>query len=360
MVLNTKSQFTSLLMKWHEEHARELPWKSDRDPYKIWLSEIILQQTRVEQGLPYYLKILEQFPNLDALANADEDELMQLWQGLGYYSRARNLLFTAKYIQSELRGKFPNNYSDLLKLKGIGPYTAAAISSFAFDEVRAVIDGNVIRVLSRIFGIEIPFDSSKGKKVFEQLASELISQDDPATYNQAIMDFGATQCLPKKPNCISCTFRSTCKAYVQNQVIEFPVRSKKVLKKDRYFYYYVLITPENEVLIRKRSADDIWKGLYEFPLMECNEEEFSRSKHAVYPDFFNKLYIDKIDKTNATFQYKQVLTHRIIHAKFITIRTSFKDKSFPENNYLVDYENLCNFAFPKLIDWFIEEKLISL
>ena len=264
-----KSHFSKILMDWYEPDARPMPWKAEKNPYLVWLSEVILQQTRVEQGLPYFQRFKNRYPAVEDLANAPEDELMKLWEGLGYYSRARNLHSTAKFIANVLNGIFPTAYNDILKLKGVGPYTASAISSFAFGLPHAVVDGNVYRVLSRIFGIDDAIDSTKGKNNFNSLAQELLDKENPAEYNQAIIDFGAIQCSPKSPSCEDCPFNGQCFAFLNNQVDLFPVKSKKIKKKTRFFNYLIL-NSNDKLLIGKRSEKDIWRNLYEFPIIETN------------------------------------------------------------------------------------------
>lgn len=352
--------FAQILLKWHKKNSRTLPWKKDKDPYKIWISEIILQQTRVAQGLPYYERFIQRFPDIHSLASAPEDELMQLWQGLGYYSRARNLHYSAKLIVDKWDSRFPDNYRDILTLKGIGPYTAAAIASFAFDENKAVVDGNVIRVLSRIFEIETPFDSTKGKKIFQEKADQLIDEKNAGAYNQAIMDFGATLCLPRNPVCQSCPFNDRCKAKRKDKIDALPIRSKSIQRKKRYFTFWVLENEERQFPIKKRGLDDIWKSLYEFPLIEMDPEAFLQVEKEKPPaKILGNIRFDE-HAVIQRVETKQWLTHQEIHAKFIHYKLSFDAQDLPEQFYLVDYENLCNFAFPKIIDWFIVEKLISL
>jgi A/G-specific adenine glycosylase len=254
-----KKSFSQKLLKWHQMNPRDMPWKKTRDAYKIWLSEIILQQTRVEQGTPYYKKLIKCFPTLQHLANANEDEVMSAWQGLGYYTRARNLRAAAKQIMNEYAGRFPSSYEEILMLKGVGTYTAAAISSFAFDLPYAVVDGNVFRVLSRIFDVRKPVDSAEGKKVFTALANDLLDKENPAAYNQAIMNFGAMVCLPVNPVCNECIFRRSCFAFTHQQVAELPVKSKKNAVRIRWFNFLVL-EDGDKVLIEKRKEKDIWKS----------------------------------------------------------------------------------------------------
>ena len=244
-----------------------MPWKGEKDPYKIWLSEIILQQTRVEQGLDYYHRFIQMFPDIRQLAKAKDALIFKLWEGLGYYSRCRNLIDTARFISKELDCRFPNSYQSIRELKGVGPYTAAAISSFAFNLPHAVVDGNVSRVLSRVFGIEKPVDSTEVKKYLSTLAEELLDKKQPGIYNQAIMDFGAVVCKPSIPLCSICPFNKTCFAFLNDKVKKLPVKSKRITIKERWFYYLV-IEGENGVIIQQRKSKDIWNQLYEFPMIE--------------------------------------------------------------------------------------------
>ncbi len=264
--------FDKELIYWYLENKRDLPWRATKDPYQIWLSEIILQQTRVEQGKPYYFKFLDAYPDIVSLANASEEEVLKLWQGLGYYSRARNLLFTARHIAFDLGGSFPASYKELVKLKGVGDYTAAAIASVCYDEAEAAVDGNVYRVLARIFGIDTPTNSSLGIKQFRQLAQELISREDPANFNQALIEFGSEQCKPRNPLCGSCPFSARCVAFNQNRISELPVKLKKQKVKTRHFNYLVYVSEEGKTIMQQRRGKGIWQGLYEFPLVETASE----------------------------------------------------------------------------------------
>lgn len=248
-----------------------MPWRETTNPYFIWLSEIILQQTQVKQGLPYYEAFVTNFPTVFDLAKADESKVLKLWQGLGYYSRARNLHFTAKYVVNALKGEFPNTYQGLLQLKGVGDYTASAIASICFNEAAAVVDGNVYRVLSRYFGIDTPINSTNGIKEFKALAQELIDTKDPATFNQAIMEFGATQCRPKNPDCMFCQFRETCVAYNKGTIDELPVKLKKLKVKQRYFNFLVFLSEDKQTLLEKREGKGIWQNLHQFPLVETEQ-----------------------------------------------------------------------------------------
>lgn len=359
MKKSTKQKFfTKNLLDWFKKNDRPLPWKGEKNPYYIWLSEIILQQTRVAQGLPYFEKFKAAFPKVHDLANAPSDEVMKLWEGLGYYSRARNLHFTAKFISSELNGVFPNTYNAILGLKGVGPYTAAAIASFAFDLPHAVVDGNVFRVLSRVFGIKSPIDTTQGKKEFNQLADKLLAKKTPAIYNQAIMDFGATQCVPVKPKCTICPMQENCKAFANNLVGILPIKSKKIKKRDRFFNY--LVFKRNDTLIlNKRNQKDIWLNLYDFPLVEAekllNEEELKQSK------VFQKIIGDTsflIKKSSKPF--KQLLTHQKIVAIFWEIELK---TALPANDwdfFEVKQKNINNFAFPKIVDLYLKDKSLYL
>ena len=262
--------FSKILISWYSVNKRNLPWRETQNPYYIWLSEIILQQTQVKQGLPYYLTFIEHFPTVYDLANANEELVLKLWQGLGYYSRARNLHFAAQYIVKECNGVFPNTYKTLLKLKGVGDYTASAIASICFNEATAVVDGNVYRVLARYFGIETPINTTEGIKQFKALAQELIDKKDPATFNQAIMEFGAMQCRPKTPDCLFCPLQATCIAYNKGNIGNLPVKLKKVKVKQRYFNFLVFQFNNETTLLEKREGKGIWQNLYQFPLWETN------------------------------------------------------------------------------------------
>ena len=264
--------WTNLLMAWYNTNKRPFPWRKSRDPYKIWLSEIILQQTRVAQGTPYYVSFIEAFPTVDDLAVADEEQILKLWQGLGYYSRARNLHHTAQVIVSQYNSVFPKTFEELLSLKGVGNYTASAISSICFDEPQAVVDGNVYRVLSRYFGKDTPIDASYALKEFKSLATELMGTEIPGEFNQALMEFGALQCTPKNPSCDTCPFQIKCLGFNQNRISTLPYKKEKIKVTFRYFNYIVFETPKNETILTKRIKKDIWEHLYEFPLLESSEE----------------------------------------------------------------------------------------
>ncbi|MFM7629381.1 MAG: A/G-specific adenine glycosylase [Algoriphagus sp.] len=298
--------FSLEILAWYRAHPRELPWRETQDPYKIWLSEIILQQTRVAQGLPYYISFVEAYPSVKDLAMAPESEVLRLWQGLGYYSRARNLHQCAKFIWHELQGNFPSTYESLLRLKGVGKYTAAAISSFAFGEAKAVVDGNVFRVLARYFGITTDIASSSAFKEFESLANVLLPKEQHSAYNQAIMDFGARCCVPKSPDCISCPLSSSCFAFQNNLVSALPVKENKTKVKDREINYLVL-TCGTSWVCNQRGPGDIWTGLYDFPLLEnLPNAPWARQQS---PLLFPK-------------KYRHLLSHRRLYVSFWELEIS--------------------------------------
>jgi A/G-specific adenine glycosylase len=346
--------FTRKLMEWHAgENDRSLPWKGEKDPYKIWLSEIILQQTRAEQGEPYYLKFTGTYPTIQQLAAADDEAVFKLWQGLGYYNRCKNMLAAARYIDRDLKGEFPRTYEGLLQLKGIGPYTAAAIGSFAFGLPLAVVDGNVYRVLSRYFGIDIPFDTTEGKKVFSEKANALLDPGDSAGYNQAIMDLGATVCSPAAPACAECPLQRNCLAYQHDLVNSLPVRSKKVKVKKRYFHYIVLVSADR-MWLRKREEKDIWQNLYEPYLVEAS--------HSLDPaglgeqDLFDKLDI-AADRLKFAGTVSQKLTHQLIETQFYVATVPKAFKMPVTGGVWVSQADLHKLAFPKTVLSFLEKKL---
>ena len=264
--------FSKEILCWYRKNKRDLPWRRTKDPYKIWLSEIMLQQTRVAQGMPYYNKFVENFPAVEDLASASEEKVLKLWQGLGYYSRARNLHFTAKTVTEELGGQFPDTHKGLLKLKGVGDYTASAIASICFDRPEPVVDGNVYRVLARFFGVELPINSTEGVKYFKQLAREVMDVENIRDYNQGIMEFGAIQCSPKSPNCDGCPLNSGCAALQNDKVSSLPVKSSKTKVKTLFFNYIVPISPTKKTVLRQRRGKGIWQNLWEFPLLETEKE----------------------------------------------------------------------------------------
>lgn len=344
------SKFVKCLLKWNEtKNRRQMPWKGEKDPYKIWLSEIILQQTRVEQGLAYYQRFIENYPCIEDLALAPEQEVFKLWEGLGYYSRCKNLIETARYIHNELNGVFPKEYDSILALKGIGSYTAAAISSFAYNLPYAVLDGNVFRVLSRIFDIETPIDTSDGKTIFARLAQSIIPHKKPAEYNQAMMDFGATICKPS-PECPTCFFNTKCSAFLQGKQLTLPVKQKRVSVKERWFTYVVLKHKE-QYAIQQRITKDIWQNLFEFLMIETKKALPLNKQLLMLHKSFG------IDGEKAmiteTTHFKQRLSHQLIHFQFIVINT-WQVPKLPENVIWVEASQLKNFAFPKTIQQYIQ------
>lgn len=339
---------SSKLISWYKQNKRNLPWRNINDPYKIWLSEIILQQTQVIQGLNYYLKFTETFPTVIDLANAPEDQVMRLWQGLGYYSRARNLHAASKTIKTNHKGKFPNTYQSIKQLKGVGDYTAAAVASFAFGLPHAVVDGNVYRVLARLFNIDTPINSTKGKKDFQFLADELLNKKQPALHNSAIMEFGALWCKPQNPKCEECPLQEHCLAFSNNTVALLPVKNKKIKIKNRYLHYFIF-NYKNNVYIQKRTEKDIWQNLYEFYLIEtvtptiADELLKDKTLKTLVPDF------DVISIISAK---KHILSHQHLYATFyeLNIKTLIKSKSLLK----INRSDLNNFGLPQLINKYLK------
>ena len=342
--------FQNEIIKWYKVNKRELPWRNTTDAYVIWLSEIILQQTRVEQGLPYFNKFLANFPTVRSFAAASEIQVLKLWQGLGYYSRGRNMLFTAKQVVDLHQGIFPVQYDELVKLKGIGEYTAAAISSFSNNEAKAVLDGNVFRVLARYFGIEEPINSTTGKKIFTALAQSLMEDQQPALYNQAMMEFGALQCKPKSPLCNSCPIQLGCYALKNKKVEVLPVKLKKVKVKKRWFNYFVGIS-DGHILTKQRSPGDIWQQLFDFPLIETDEQPSLDQA-----DFIKKVKNEFGEDVKITLvsEKKHLLTHQIIYVQFFALDNyiiNFNLKTDIKSVLLEDFEGL---PHPKVISDFID------
>ena len=349
------SEIAQTLIRWYEKNARDLPWRDTKDPYTIWVSEIILQQTTVNQGLPYFKKFIRKYPDVQALASAHEDELLKVWEGLGYYNRARNMHGSAKEIVSSHEGEFPNSYEDIIRLKGVGPYTAAAISSFAFGQPYPVVDGNVSRLISRLFGIADPVDKGPVIKKIYGIADKLITHASPEIFNQAVMEFGALQCVPKNPDCESCPLKRQCISYRQGWVKEIPVKSKKVKKRTRYFSYYHIVDSEGLIIIEKRSGNDIWKGLFQFPLLEDSKQSFQN------PPVVNFVRKQDVGEMRSSDPYTQTLSHQKIYARFIYITITKKHNLFPrENIQLVGHAELKNYPFPKIIDLYLSDKSITL
>tara|TARA_R110001592_G_scaffold190063_1_gene435706 strand:+ start:58 stop:1104 length:1047 start_codon:yes stop_codon:yes gene_type:complete len=341
-------KFSNTLIYWQLQNNRELPWRKTKNPYFIWLSEIMLQQTRVAQGMSYYLKFTAHFPSVFDLAKADESTVLKMWQGLGYYSRARNLHFTAKQIANELNGEFPSTYKEIIKLKGIGDYTASAIASICFDEPTAVVDGNVYRVLSRYFGIKTAINSSAGIKEFKILAQTLLDESKPGTYNQALMDFGALHCKPQNPLCETCPFADSCVALEKNLTKELPVKDKKVKVRNRYFNFLVIKTNNNKTILSERKGKGIWQGLYQFPLIE-SETNIDKDEIVSSEKFIN-LFPD--ETTISLFNKKEIihkLSHQHLHTQFWVVETVSLSKA------KINWKDIKKFPVPVLIANFIEE-----
>jgi A/G-specific adenine glycosylase len=336
--------FSLLIRLWYRQNARNLPWRDTKNPYFIWLSEIILQQTRVDQGMDYYKKFIKHFPTVNDLANADEQTVLNLWQGLGYYSRARNLHFAAQQVLEQFQGVFPSTYKDVKSLKGVGDYTAAAISSFAYNLPHAVLDGNVFRVLSRYFADETPIDSTQGKKLFQKYAQELLDQQLPAEHNQAIMEMGALICKPKNPNCSSCVLSESCLAFRNNNVQSYPVKSKKIKIRNRYFNY--LVESDEYFKLEKRTEKGIWQNMYQFPLYETNDLiDFDELRNEVDIKYGVRL-------TKKLAEYKHILSHQKIHATFWSIDNRIGNN----HDYInVDVANVDDYPLPRLVHRFLED-----
>lgn len=347
------SFFTRKLIDWNrEENDRHMPWKGEKDPYRIWISEIILQQTRVEQGWAYYERFIASFPDIQSLATASDDEVFKHWEGLGYYSRCRNLIFTARQIHTERKGIFPQTYPEIAALKGVGPYTAAAIASFAFGLPYAVVDGNVIRVISRVFGIDAPADQPASRKLFTEKAQMLLNTRCPAEYNQAIMDFGATICKPQLPRCGDCPFQSDCQAYLLGRVSELPVKSKKIQKKKR-FLHYLILENSGQFYIRKRIASDIWQDLFEFHLIEA--DRLLDSKELLdLPEVRAILHPHSYELILASGARRQLLSHQELQGRFFHIKLN-GSPSLPGDYQPVGRAMLRNAAFPRFILSYLQE-----
>ncbi|MFV8357231.1 A/G-specific adenine glycosylase [Flavobacterium sp. XS1P32] len=343
--------FSKALIQWYLQNKRDLPWRNTTNPYPIWLSEIMLQQTRVAQGMPYFLSFTTAFPTVFDLAEASEEQVLKLWQGLGYYSRARNLHKTAQYVATELSGVFPETYIDLLKLKGVGEYTAAAIASFSYNEAVPVVDGNVFRVLSRYFNVETDIAQASAKKEFADLAFEVMPKDNPAIFNQAIMEFGALQCVPKSPDCSICIFNESCAALQKNKVDQLPVKSKKLKVRNRYFNYLVLEDETGNTIVQKRTDKGIWHNLYEFPLIETEkEEDFDAVTVYLQTNFRDHYQVKSLLEYNEK-SILHKLSHQHLHIKFWKLAV----KGIVAGG--IDLKTLRTFPFPIVIHNFIEKDL---
>jgi A/G-specific adenine glycosylase len=354
--MRNKKFFSDKLLKWNNtENTRTMPWKGEKDPYKIWISEIILQQTRVQHGLGYYNRFIKAFPNVHSLAFSPQDKVFKLWEGLGYYSRCKNIIASAKYISEELKGEFPKEFNKILLLKGVGSYTASAIASFAYDLPYAVIDGNVFRVLSRFFGIKVPIDSIEGKRHYSTLANELLDKKTPGIYNQAIMDFGAVICKPQIPLCEICPLRINCVAYIKGMVSVLPIKEKSIIRRKRWMYFLV-IENNKKNYVRKRTQKDIWQNLYEFVLIETPAPLTisTLQKQEFFKNIFGsaKFKITKISKP-----YTQQLTHQTITGQFIEIDSS---PLILKDYRLVTQKTLTTLPFPKFPAQYLKDKNVSL
>jgi A/G-specific adenine glycosylase len=344
--------FSAELVKWYNENKRDLPWRHTTDAYIIWLSEVILQQTRVEQGLPYFNRFVEAYPTVSDFAAADEAGVLRLWQGLGYYSRGRNMLKTARTVQQEYDGKFPTTYDDLIKLTGIGEYTAAAIASFAANEQRAVVDGNVYRVIARYFGISEPINSTSGKKIFQATANDLLNKKNPALHNQAMMEFGAMLCKPKNPACGICPVRTGCFAFIHNATTSLPTKINKVKIKQRWFNYF-LFTDGGSILMNKRAENDIWANMYDLPMIETTGP-VSIEEVLLIPEAI-KYFGKDIKVTEVSDAKKHVLTHQHLYIRFITL--AVQPVVITPNWVFIKVENLQKLPLPKPIFIFLDNFL---
>lgn len=337
------------ILGWYKQNKRTLPWRESGDPYLIWLSEIILQQTRVEQGTPYYLAFSDRFKTVTELAYASQDEILKMWQGLGYYSRARNLHAAAKQVRDDFGGVFPQNYDDIITLKGVGPYTAAAISSIAFGEAKAVVDGNVIRVIARIFGIKEAVNTTPVQKQIQQLADELLDEAHPGDFNQAMMEFGAMFCTPKNPSCESCSIKNKCIAYREAKVEAIPFKEKKLKRRSRYFHFLIL-KDAGKLLIEQRGPNDIWQGLFQFPMIETDvAQELDATEIA--RQLYTQVVLEKVDTVK-----KHVLSHQDLYAKFYHLKIDLKKVV---NYKQISTDELHTFALPRLIDRYLESAALD-
>jgi A/G-specific adenine glycosylase len=349
------SDWSHKLLKWYEVNKRNLPWRATSDPYKIWLSEVILQQTRVNQGWDYYNRFTEKYPTILKLAAASEHDILKLWQGLGYYSRARNMHHAAKEIVAKYKGKFPTDYESIRALKGVGDYTAAAIVSIAFKLPYAVVDGNVLRVYSRLLGISAPIDSTEGKKKIWEAAAELLPKNNPGNYNQAIMELGALCCTPKTPNCLECPVQSACYAYAKKQTNKLPVKQAKTKVRDR-FLNYIVLSKGDSLLLRNRKGNDIWKGLNDFPCIETEKaitpEKLISSKELKAMLSTANPVIESIPTS-----YKHILSHQKLNAQFIKIKIDKTLKKLPPDCFWIEKKNINKYAVPRLIERYISNYL---
>ncbi len=344
------------LLTWYEANKRDLPWRNIKDPYKIWLSEVILQQTRVNQGWEYYLRFIEKYPTVKDLAGAPEYDVLKLWQGLGYYSWARNLHFAAKSIVKEQKGKFPDDYKTIRALKGVGDYTAGAIASIAFDLQHPAVDGNVMRVYSRLFGITTPIDSTEGKKRIFETAVQLLPKKNSGTYNQAVMELGAMICLPAKPDCLNCPVQDACYAFAHKSVSNFPVKEGKTKVRNRYLNYLV-ITQGDKLLVKTRKGKDIWQGLHDFPIIE-SDKAITASKFFKDKKWEEVIHLAKPLIKDVSEEYMHILSHQKLFARFYSMEATGKIAKLPADCFWIKIRDIENYAVPKLIDLYIRKKII--
>lgn len=352
--IENELETSRLLVEWYKKNKRDLPWRHSTDPYIIWISEIILQQTRVAQGLDYFRRFTERFPDVLSLAAADEDEVLKYWQGLGYYSRARNLHSAAKTIRDVYGGQFPQTYKEVLSLKGVGEYTAAAIVSFAWNLPYPVVDGNVYRVLSRLYALDTPIDSTRGKRLFTELAASLLDPKQAGVHNQAVMELGALQCVPQHPDCPACPLSAKCQAYASGLVHSFPVKQNKTKTRDRYFHYFHIIY-KGQTWLNRRSGRDIWNGLYEFPLIETDSPlDFADLRET---EAFRHLFADagKLELSVELSNVKHVLSHQVLYATFYKVEIAQAGKSLDDYLTIRDDE-MDNYAVPRLIHIYMESR----
>jgi A/G-specific adenine glycosylase len=341
------------LLKWYEANKRDMPWRNTRDPYKIWLSEVILQQTRVNQGWNYYLRFTEKYPTVSKLAAASEHDVLKLWQGLGYYSRARNMHHAAKEIAQHHKGKFPADYESVRALKGVGDYTAAAITSISYNMSYPVVDGNVLRVYSRVLGISDPIDSTDGKKKIWEAAAELLPQKNPGTYNQAIMELGAVCCTPKNPNCEECPIQSNCYAFAKKLTDKLPIKQGKTKQRERFFNY-LIISQGNKMVLRNRTGKDIWKGLHDFPCIESTTA-LSPKKLVTTKEWKSIFFGTNPTIKGVSDSFVHILSHQKLNATFIRIALKKPVKKLPEDCFWVEKKTIDKYAVPRLIENYIRK-----
>ena len=341
--------FSKKLLSWYNLNRRALPWRATKDPYKIWISEVILQQTKIEQGLPYYKKFIKKFPTVFTLAKANEDDVFKIWQGLGYYSRAQNLHHTAKKIVTDFKGNFPGSHNEMIKLKGIGDYTASAIGSVCFNNLESVVDGNVYRFLGRYYGIKIPINTSKAFNFYKSIGNKLISSEYPGDFNQAIMDFGSIQCKPVNPDCGSCIFSNNCYAFKNSQISSYPVKSKRNKIRTRYFNYLFFYNSKNQTILNKRISKGIWHKLYEFPLIETKEilKEPNKEFLKIISNYTKKTSLNVNPFISKTYTHK--LTHQTLKIQFWEIFIS-GNIDLP-----VKKSEILSYAVPVVIEKFIDQ-----